>query len=133
MNIYIVHMRGGERIIPSGSWRENDLPFLFFLQRCQIVAEILDSLLNDGLIVVVHVLEDATPGGHVGGTMSCEARAESQDVGDQVVGEFTAVALGERREIGGGNLERDSSGTMPLGVEAVAGGAILPEHGLARW
>ena len=112
---------------------EDDLRLLFFLQRNQIVAQVLDSLLNGGLVVIVHVLENAAPGGHVGGAVRGEARAKTQDVGDEVGGEFTAVAFGERGEIGGGNFERGSSGAMSLGVEAVAGGAVLLEHRFARW
>src|SRR5271169_5888834 len=49
--------------------RKSAWPLLFFLQGNQIVAEVLDSFLNDGLVVIVHVLEDAAPGGHVGRTV----------------------------------------------------------------
>jgi len=111
---------------------EVDWPLLFFLQRNQIVAEVLDSFLNGGLIVIVHVLEDSAPGGHVGRTVRGDAGAEAENVGDQVVGEFAAVALGKCGEIGGGNLERGSSRAVSLGIEAVAGGAVLLEHFFAR-
>jgi len=62
-----------------------------------------------------------------------DARAEAQDVGDQVGGKFAAMALGESGEIGGRNLERGSCRAVSFGVQAVAGGAILLEHGFAGW
>jgi hypothetical protein len=101
---------------------------LFLLQRGQVVTEICDAFLNDGLVVVIHVLENAAPGGHVRRAVSGDARPEAQDVGDQVVGEFAAMAFAERGEIGGGNFQGGACGAMTPGVQAVAGGAILFEH-----
>ena len=104
---------------------------LLLLERHQVVTEIFDSLLNYRLIVVVHVLEDAAPGGHVGGTVRGDARSEAQDIGDKVGGEFAAVAFGQGGEICSGNFQRGSSGAVSFGIEAMAGGAKLFEHRFA--
>lgn len=63
--------------------------------------------------------------------MSGEAWAEAQDVGDQVVGKFIAVLFGELGEVGCRGFEIGAGGAVSLGIESMAGGAVLLEHGFA--
>src|ERR1700675_915980 len=66
------------------------------LQRRQVVAEILDALSYRNFVIVVQGAEDWPPYGHVGRAMRDDTRAETEHVKDVLVGEFPAVALGER-------------------------------------
>ncbi len=71
---------------------------LFLLEGFEIVAKILDALADGGLVVVVQILKDGTPNGHLLGTVGGKARTETKGVEDVLIREFSVVAFGERGE-----------------------------------
>ena len=73
------------------SRRSRALRFLL-LQRRQVVGEILDALSHGNFVIA----EDWPPYGHDRRSMRDDTRAKTQHVGDVLVGEFSAVAYGER-------------------------------------
>ena len=70
------------------------------LERLKIIAKIADALANRGFVVVIQVLKDGAPDGHVLGAVSREAGAEAQRVGNVFEGKFSVMALGKSGEIG---------------------------------
>ena len=67
----------------------------FLLQRCQVVAEVFNTLLNDLLVEVIPVKENLASSGHVGRAVGGDIRAKHQNVRNVVFGEFSAVTFGQ--------------------------------------
>jgi len=96
------------------------------------VAEILDPLPNGSLVVVVKLLENRSPDGHVRCAVSRYAESESKYVRDVFLGERSAMALSQRGEIRRlfCKICRDRSPTFP--IRSMTRGAVVLIHLLSR-
>jgi hypothetical protein len=94
-----------------------------FLQRRQVITEVLDALLCGTLVLIV--FEEISPRGHLARSVGRDAGSKVKDPCNVFVWKLTAVTFGQCGEIRGGYSKRPSHRAVALSIGSVTCGAIL--------